>query len=253
MVGLFLLPPALATILVDATEAARIAADPAATVLDVRELPAYLLGHVPGAVRTDWRLGTSGSTSGKIRDPVALAAAYAALGVRSDAPVLVVGAWRDGWGDEGRVAWNLAWLGHPDVHVLRGGMGAWRKGTEMVPSRPDPGAFVAQVDPTLRVDARALRNGPDAWTIVDVRTPAEFAGATPYGELRGGHLPGAVNVEWGDLLAAPPTLPRDKPVAVYCTGGVRSGMAWVALADAGYTVANYDGSWWEWSALYDVD
>jgi thiosulfate/3-mercaptopyruvate sulfurtransferase len=90
---------------------------------------------------------------------------------------------------------------------------------------------------------------------IGVRTPDEFAGVadTP-AESGGGHLPGAVNVPWTSLVSAtPPTLPTDKTVVVYCTSGLRSALAWVALTDAGYRAVNYDGSWWEWASLYGIE
>ena len=39
----------------------------------------------------------------------------------------------------------------------------------------------------------------------------------------------------------------DKEVVVYCTGGVRSAMAYFVLRYLEYNVRNYDGSWWDWS------
>jgi thiosulfate/3-mercaptopyruvate sulfurtransferase len=84
--------------------------------------------------------------------------------------------------------------------------------------------------------------------VLDVREPDEFAGARKYGEARGGHVPGAVNLPWHGLLAAAPDVPRDRPIVVYCTGGVRSSMAWAALTAHGFvSVTNDDGSWWAWS------
>jgi len=38
-----------------------------------------------------------------------------------------------------------------------------------------------------------------------------------------------------------------KEVVVYCTGGVRSSMAYFVLRNLGFKVRNYDGSWWDWS------
>ena len=39
----------------------------------------------------------------------------------------------------------------------------------------------------------------------------------------------------------------NKEVIVYCTGGVRSAMAYFVFRFLGYEVRNYDGSWWDWS------
>lgn len=217
-----------------------------ATVLDTRGRVAFLRGHVPGAQRVDWRIGAVGGvTSGKLGAPLTVAAAFAALGVDDHRPVLVVGDWDRGWGEEGRIAWDLAWLGHPDIHVLEGGYAAWTGAVEHLAGSPVAGVFTPHVKPALRADSAAVLA---ADVVIDVREPDEYAGATPYGESRGGHIPGARSIPWRDLMARDPRLSKTDTIVVYCTGGVRSGMAWLKLQSLGYTnVANYDGSWWEWA------
>lgn len=214
-----------------------------ATVLDTRGTMDFLRGHLPGAVRVDWRIGTVGGLlSGKLGPPETVAAAFAQVGVSSGRPVLVVGAWAAGWGEEGRVAWDLVYLGHPEVRVLRGGMATWTGPTEHFAGRNPRGDFTARIRPELRADPTTIGTGI---TAIDVREPDEYAGAKRYGEARGGHLPGAVSVPWRSLLDG--AVVPEGPLVVYCTGGVRSAMAWLLLTDAGRVVANYDGSFWEWS------
>lgn len=240
--SLWLVSLAAAGILVDAREAAELV-DRGATVLDARGPVAYLAGHLPGAVRVDWRLGvTGGPLSGTLGDPAKTGQAFAALGVDDHRPVLVVGDWTRSWGEEGRVAWNLVYLGHPAVSVLEGGQAAWIGPLEAGPVTPSPGRFTVRPRPEVRA-TRARVTEPGV-RLVDVREPEEYAGATPYGEAVGGHIPGAVNLPWRTLPGA--AVPEG-PLVVYCTGGVRSAFAWVILTDAGHSVANYDGSWWEWA------
>ncbi|MFZ5479726.1 MAG: sulfurtransferase [Myxococcota bacterium] len=237
---------------VDVAEAAALVAD-GATVLDARGPVAFLRGHVPGAVRVSWRIGTTGGLlSGKMGDPGEAAAAFAALGVDDARPVLVVGDWEAGWGEEGRVAWDLAWLGHPDVNVLRGGMAAWTGPVDHLGDAPRAGRFTPRVRDDLRATREEVAAG-DA-LIVDVRDPDEFAGARKYGEAAGGHVPGAINVPWRDLVGASEPLPRDREILLYCTGGVRSAIAWLWLVESGYSeVKQYDGSWWEWSQAGPIE
>ena len=237
---------------VDAPAAAALV-NAGATVLDTRNAARFYAGHIPGAVRADWRAATAGgATSGRLAAPAMVAATYAALGVDDHRPVLVVGAWLDGWGEEARVAWDLTWLGHADVHVLDGGMAAWTGETAHLPSRPRTGTLTARPRPELRTTTEALRDalrGPNPPVILDVRTAGEYAGEQRHGEARGGHIPGARHLTWQSLLEAPPAdLARETPIVVYCTGGVRSSMAWAALTRHGYvSVTNDDGSWWEWA------
>lgn len=222
-----------------------------ATVLDTRGRVDFLAGHIPGAQRVDWRIGTTGLLSGTLGPPDAVAAAYAGVGVDADRPVLAAGAWRDGWGEEGRVAWDLLYLGHAWVSILEGGVSAWPGPWERLPRSPRVGRFTARPRAELRMRTAELQAAVASGAppvLLDVREPDEYAGATRYGEARGGHVPGARNVPWRQLLDTAPDLPRDTPLVVYCTGGVRSAMAWAALTAHGFTrVRNDDGSWWEWA------
>jgi phage shock protein E len=62
-------------------------------------------------------------------------------------------------------------------------------------------------------------------TLVDVRTPGEFAEGT---------IPGALNIELGTLETQLKKIPTDKPVVLFCRSGNRSGMAVGILAQHGY-------------------
>ncbi len=96
--------------------------------------------------------------------------------------------------------------------------------------------------------------------VLDVRTRAEYDGATPYGSVRGGHVPGAEHLEWTALFDEQGALrpraeleallpARGARVVAYCTGGVRSGFVYAVLRALGRDdVANYPGSWWEYAA-----
>lgn len=233
--------------LVDPAEARRLV-DEGATVLDTRSTVRFLIGHLPGAVSVGWRIGVVGGLrSGTLGAPADVARAFAAVGVRDDRPVLVVGAWTDGWGEEGRVAWDLAYLGHPDVNVLIGGAEAWTGPWSYGPTRPEAGDFGATVRDEVRADRDDIAAGNAL--VVDVREPDEFDGSNLYQAAYGGHVPGAVNIPWRTMLdGSGATLPTDRPLIVYCTGGVRSAMAWLWLTNRGYTVANDDGGWWAWAA-----
>lgn len=231
---------------VDVAEARALVAA-GAIVLDARGWVDFLAGHVPGAQRVDWDVGTTGGTfSSRMDTPARAAEAFSALGVDGEKPVLVVGAWDEGWGEEGRIAWDLAWLGHPDVNVLRGGMAAWDGPEEHLPVSARPGRLVPAVRAELRADRPALKAGAFQ-RVLDVREPDEFAGAMRTGDVRGGHLPGAESAPWRALLVTLPDLGPDERVVTYCTAGVRSAFAWLLLVDAGIDAANYDGSWWEWA------
>ena len=62
-------------------------------------------------------------------------------------------------------------------------------------------------------------------TLLDVRSPAEFAA---------GHLPGALNIAHTALREHLDEVPTDRPVAVYCASGFRSYLALRVLAQHGH-------------------
>ena len=80
----------------------------------------------------------------------------------------------------------------------------------------------------------------DNTIIVDVRTAGEYSG---------GHIPNAINIDVkraGFLYEVDEKLPKDKTIAVYCQGGVRSRKAASLISDNGYTVINLAGGISEW-------
>jgi hydroxyacylglutathione hydrolase len=92
----------------------------------------------------------------------------------------------------------------------------------------------------------------DAVTLLDVRSPAEFAGEAGYPcDPRQGHIEGAVNLPLDELMfdvpAAISRLDSSRPVVAYCHSGQRSETAAALLRSAGLDAVNYEGSWHDWS------
>ncbi|RME23481.1 MAG: sulfurtransferase, partial [Deltaproteobacteria bacterium] len=250
--------------------------DAGATVIDARGDAEYRTGHIPGSVPLSWlELRDGWARVGRLTDDMGrLQEALQAAGVDDDRPVLVYDAGIDGWGEAGRIWWTLEYLGHDPNRILDGGLPAWIDAGGELTTKPPParrGDFIPHPDETLRarlseVERDLAQCGTGTCDVVfwDTREPREYAGATPYGEPRGGHLPGAVGLYFKDLLDARGRLrpepelratlqgagiTPDKRIVPYCTGGVRSGFAVAVLTELGYPrVANYDGSMWEWTA-----
>ena len=262
-----------APVFVDAQAAQALVAS-GATVLDTRGNKAWRAGHLPGSWLVDWTSTRASAWQEGLRnglitdDNAALETLFQNAGVRNGAPVLVVGAAREGWGEEGRLFWTLEYLGHPEVHILDGGYQAWTRAglpttQDMTP--PARGDFRIHRDEARRAtkaEVGAALSAPEA-AFWDTREAREYAGATPYLEHRGGHLPGAEHLWFQDILRPDGTLrdraelsaqlasmglTPDKQVVAYCTGGVRSGFAYAVLRELGYPrPVNYDGSMWQWS------
>ena len=124
----------------------------------------------------------------------------------------------------------------------------------------------ADTDEALAQLRGFLRAGDVA--LVDARSPEEFTGAQVRGS-RGGHIPGAVNIEWNKTMKSDGTfrsidelqrlfqranISRDTSVITYCQTGVRGAHEWFVLKYLlGFeNVSLYEGSWEEWSAKSDL-
>lgn len=201
-----------------------------------------------------------------IEDDSTLTKKLQALGVSKDLPVVVLGDPANGWGEDGRIAWTLRTLGHTKVVIADGGLPAIKRlGALTIKPPKVPGDFVVARTSKWEVRKEELRDrlAQKNTVIFDVREPREFEGKTPYGESRGGHVPGAKGLWYKDFIAkdgqllpraeiekvlAAKGVTKDAEIVSYCTGGIRSGWFTTLLNDLGYKAKNYPGSMWEWSA-----
>jgi thiosulfate/3-mercaptopyruvate sulfurtransferase len=231
-----------------------------------------MLGHIPDSVPLHWRQLTDNPRNlrnGKMTDNLDRAqSVLRAAGVHQHRPVLIVDRGLSGFGEAGRLFWTLDYFSHSATYILDGGIRSWpgpMKRALRVPA-VTPGDLVA----TPRADRRALLAEVEAAThssdvvVWDTRTPEEFLGATPYLESRGGHIPGAVSLEYTNFFGVdgrvkPPEAidavlermgaGRGKRIIFVCSGGIRSAAAYAAAKSAGRRdIANYDGSMWEWAS-----
>ena len=174
-----------------------------------------------------------------------------------------------GWGEDGRIVWMLRTLGHAQVAMVDGGFEALMAVKAPIQSGayqpPAAGDFVVARNLNWDIQRDELRAqlGQENVVVIDTREAREFAGKTPYGEQRGGHVPGAIHFYFKEFLGQdgkllPPDDLRAKlqnqgitpetQIVVYCTGGIRSGWLASVLITLGYQARNYAGSMWEWSA-----
>jgi len=88
----------------------------------------------------------------------------------------------------------------------------------------------------------------DEWpkmVLIDARDPAQFAK---------GHIPGAINMDWRQVLAKRNVIPKNKPVLIYCNTGSLSAQAGFALRVAGWeNVRILQGGMSEWQAKGGFD
>ncbi|MCX5404654.1 sulfurtransferase [Streptomyces sp. NBC_00335] len=200
--------------------------------------------------------------------PAAFAEAMRALGVDDGGTVVAY----DGAGiySSARAWWMLRAMGFDRVAVLDGGLPAWVAAGRPVEERPPGyegprGSFAARPRAGLVVDAAtvsAALSDPAA-AVLDARTRERFAGTAPEPRpgLRGGHMPGAVSLPFGELqrpdglmrpaaeLRAAFGAAAGERERLYfsCGSGVTACVLALGADLAGYeNLAVYDGSWSEW-------
>lgn len=229
--------------------------------------------HVPGAVRIDPKQLQHGQppAPGRLPDAAALGALFSSIGLTPDSQVVAYddegGAWA------GRLLWTLAVLGHEHWSYLDGGILAWEDEglpTESGPVTPQPSHYEAHPGTRYRIDTDTLlKSLADPKLLVwDARSHEEYTGEKAFSR-RGGHIPGAVHLEFTDLMdhaRARRLLPEarlrallesrgmtpDKRIVTHCQTHRRSGLTWLAGTLLGYDISAYDGSWGEWGNRDDT-
>ena len=252
--------------------------DPALRVLESDEdVLLYHTGHSPGAQKLDWHADLNDPV---VRDYVAprqFEELLRARGIDEDKTVVLYGDKNNWWATY--AFWVFRLFGFPEskLRILDGGRAKWEaEGRPMetdTPSHPRTTYRAPERDDS-RIRAfkdEVLQHLRAGRPLVDVRSPDEYTGRKTHmpdypqeGVLRGGHIPGAVNVPWARAANADGTfksadelraiyegekgLKKGDDVVAYCRIGERSSHTWFVLHYLlGYPkVRNYDGSWTEW-------
>lgn len=257
-------------LLIETEELAQRLSQAGLCLLDARPEEEYRQGHLAGAVNLP-ALNTDDLDANRQGFPILPERAQKLLqaaGVNTSSQVIV-------YDDQGnrfatRVFFVLEFFSHHHIGVLNGGLRKWvaegRPLTNEVP-QVAPGDFLPQPNPALMATSEWIMGhlGDSSVRLIDARTPAEFIGEDAHGP-RGGHIPGAVPLEWMHVIApggiptflAPQELRQlfkevginpEQELVAYCQMGMCASEIYFALRLMGYEhVRVYDGSWAEWSA-----
>ncbi len=229
--------------------------------------------HIPGAVffNIDTIADLEAGLPHMLPKPETLAKEMTALGLGDGMRFVVYDAL--GLFAAARVWWTLRAYGVDEVRILEGGLPQWLKEgrpVEMGDAKPTPRVFTPRLDPsfvaTLDEVREALKSG--SAQVVDARPADRFRGEAPEPRpgLRGGHMPGSLNVPFVEIvehgrLKSPEALKAvfaehkvdlRKPIITSCGSGVSAAILALAAEEAGgKTEGLYDGSWAEWGSRDD--
>lgn len=236
-------------------------------VVDLSQLHFYQQSHIPGAAHVEYARIVSAKppVMGLLPESGQLHTLFSTLGLTETTHVVAYD--NEGGGKASRFLWTLEAVGHTGYSLLNGGFNAWQKENHPTDSRmPELVNHPYTIRPNLEVstDKQFILTHLNDPTIclVDCRSPAEYIGQDLRAR-RGGHIPGAINIEWTraldpqhnmrlkpkeELLALyeQAGVTPDKYVITYCQTHHRSALSYIVLKSLGYKVKGYPGSWSEW-------
>lgn len=254
-------------------ELARALGSPKLKLLDVRPPARFAEGHIPTARQLDRQdYATDDPAPGVSLDAAGLEALLRRLGVEPGDTVVLYG---DGGPEPYRLWWTLRARADFEARVLDGGVVAWKAAGHGLaggsPAPPPPGSVAlaptARPVPHLWAEIEPRVHAPGA-VLLDTRSAVEYAGAEQHPKAaRPGRIPGAKHLDWRavlgehdrlrplpelDALFAGLGVGPGTPVVTACQSGTRSAAVFYALHQRGWPaerLANYDGSWAEYSRL----
>jgi thiosulfate/3-mercaptopyruvate sulfurtransferase len=235
----------------------------------------FVGAHLPGAVffDIDGIADRSSPLPHMLPAPEAFADAIGALGVGTGDRVVIYDT--RGVVSAARVWWTFRAFGHDAVAVLDGGLPKWKaEGRPLESGEPRAvrRVFHGTPRPGLVRDLAAIRDNLTTRReqVLDARSAGRFTATEPEPRagLRGGHIPGSLNLPSDTLVRPDGTLlpPGDlrkrfeaagvdftRPVTTTCGSGITASVLAFGLHLLGHPrVAVYDGSWTEWGGRADT-
>jgi thiosulfate/3-mercaptopyruvate sulfurtransferase len=267
-------------VLVDADWAEAHIGQPGVVIVEVDEdTSAYDKGHIPSAIKIDWKKDLQDPVRRDFVDRAGFEALLSKRGISNDDTVILYGG-NNNW-FAAYAYWYFRLYGHANVKLLDGGRKKWeldsRDLVTDVPQRSRTSYHAADPDTSIRAFRDEVVAAIGQRNLVDVRSPDEFSGKLlapahlPQEQAqRAGHIPTAKNVPWSKAANDDGTFKSDddlrklygdeagldfgKDTIAYCRIGERSAHTWFVLHEllGQPNVKNYDGSWTEYGSLVGV-
>jgi thiosulfate/3-mercaptopyruvate sulfurtransferase len=250
--------------------------DPSLVLLQIGEKKDFDKGHIPGAQFLEYESISTPHGQGLMLElpPVEqLVSVFERLGVSNRSHIILY--FGTNWvSPTTRVYWTLDYLGLGDrTSILNGGLVAWQATHHPVSSevkQPAKGSISPAPRKEIVADAVWVSghlNKPTV-TIIDARTHEFYNGSQSDGNPRSGHIPGATNLAYldvvdqdnnkfksadalKDLFRAAGLRPGNLMVS-YCHIGQRATVLYFTAKMLGYDAKMYDGSWEDWSHRQDL-
>jgi thiosulfate/3-mercaptopyruvate sulfurtransferase len=267
------------TALVSADWAEKNLETPGVVFVEVDEdTTAYDGGHIPGAVKIDWKKDLQDPVRRDFVNQEQFSALLSERGISNDDVVVLYGG-NNNW-FAAYAYWYFKLYGHSDVKLLDGGRKKWelesRELVAEVPTRPATAYTAQPQDQSIRAYRDDVVAAIGSTNLVDVRSPDEYSGKLlapahlPQEQSqRPGHVPTAANIPWSKAANDDGTFKSDedltalyeaegvdlsKDTIAYCRIGERSAHTWFVLHEllGQPNVKNYDGSWTEYGSLVGV-
>ncbi len=236
--------------------------------------PEKYIQHIPGALFLEGprMVRINKPIMGLVPDADTLSTLFSSLGMTADTHVVTYDDEGGGWAS--RFLWTLDVVGHRHYSLLNGGLIAWaNEGHSLSSAAVTPATGQYRVtrftDAAIDTDYILSRLGSPDLGLLDSRTAQEFSGEKKFA-TRGGHIPGAVNLNWIDTMDPARNvrfkpeaelrdmlesrgLTPDKEIICYCQSHHRSSHAYIMLKMLGYaTIRGYPGAWSEWGNRNDT-
>ena len=253
--------------------------DPSIVLVEVDEdTEAYDAGHIPGAIKLDWKKDLQDGVRHDFISKERLEALLSEKGISNDDTIVFYGG-NNNW-FAAYAYWYLTYYGHENLRLLDGGRKKWeldaRELAKDVPVREKTTYVAKEPNDSIRAYRDEVVSAIGVKNLIDVRSPDEYAGRLlapahlPQEAAQiGGHIPTAGNVPWSKAANDDGTFKSDedlkelygevgfdegKDSIAYCRIGERSSHTWFVLSEIlGYpNVKNYDGSWSEYGSLRGV-
>ena len=229
--------------------------------------------HVPGAVHINPAELVCGipPASGMLPTESQLRNLLSRIGYTPEKHIVACDDEGGGWA--ARLIWTLDIIGHRNYSFLNGGLLSWyREGHPVTPEvnevTPTSVSLRLNREPIAELETVKAAIGKPGISIWDARSPEEYAGLRT-SSARAGHIPGAVNLDWLELMDRernlrlhPLPLLQEKLKAIgivpgkhiitHCQSHHRSSLSYFVARALGYTAQGYHGSWGEWGNLPDT-